>query len=286
MPAWRPRTAVPRANRLRHRFRAGLAALTVAAVAACAGPDKDEYVEQPVEQLYNKAMDELLDGDLTSARASFDEVGRQHPYSRWATKAELMAAYTYYRANRYDLAVKYADDFVALHPGHRDAAYARYLKALSYYEQISDVARDQKKTEEALAALDQVVKRHKNTVYARDALLKIDLARDHLAGKEMDVGRFYLNRGDYAAAINRFRIVVEDPKFQTTSHVAEALHRLTEAYLALGVTEEAQAAAAVLGHNFPGGKWYQDSYALLGGQGLEPVASEDSWITRAWKSVF
>ncbi len=256
------------------------------AVAACAGPEEDDYLEQPVEKLYNKAMDEFLDGDFTDARVSFDEVGRQHPYSPWATRAQLMSAFTYYQANVYDKAIAYAQEFVDLHPGHRDAAYARYLIAISYYEQISDISRDQKKTERALLALDQVVKRHKNSVYARDAQLKMDLARDHLAGKEMDVGRFYLRRGDYIAAINRFRIVVENSRFQTTTHAPEALHRLTEAYLALGVVEEAQAAAAVLGHNFPGDRWYQESYALLGGYDLEPLAREGSWITRAWNTVF
>ncbi|MCH7932009.1 MAG: outer membrane protein assembly factor BamD, partial [Proteobacteria bacterium] len=215
---------------------------------------------------------------------AFDEVERQHPYSVWATKAQIMAAYAHYQANAYDDAVLAAKRFIDLHPGHRDVAYAYYLIAISYYEQISDVGRDQKMTELAFERLDEVIRRFPDTAYARDAKLKLDLARDHLAGKEMEVGRFYLRRGEYIAAINRFQIVVE--KYQTTTHVPEALHRLTEAYLALGVTDEAQATAAVLGYNYPGNEWYQDSYVLLTGVDLRPQENKGSWISRAWNSVF
>ena len=281
---WRLRRGTPGERWLGRVRRVAMAALVGAALAACVGADENVYVEESVERLYNKGMDALASNRIAIAVAAFDEVERQHPYSPWATRAQLMAAYAYYQANLYDQAISYAEHFIQLHPGHRDAAYARYLKAISYYEQISDVARDQKKTELALAALNEVVRRHPDTAYGRDAKLKIDFARDHLAGKEMDVGRFYLRGGAYIAAINRFRAVIEN--YQTTTHVPEALHRLTESYLALGVVEEAQAAAAVLGHNYPGGRWYQDSYALLNGQALEPEASERSWITRLWKSMF
>ncbi len=260
--------------------------LLAAALAGCAGTEEIEYVERPVAELYDVAMNELADGNWTDGAAAFDEVERQHPYSVWATKAQIMAAYAHYQANAYDEARLAAQRFIELHPGHRDVAYAYYLIGLSYYEQISDVGRDQKMTEDALRWLEDVVRRFPGTAYARDAKLKIDLARDHLAGKEMEVGRFYLQRGQYIAAINRFRRVIENEEFQTTTHVPEALHRLAEAYLSLGVVEEAQTAAAVLGYNFPGSEWYRDSYALLSGRDLEPRESERSWIARAWNSVF
>lgn len=263
--------------------RLGLALALALTLAACAAP-KDEYVEQPVETLYNKAMDLLEAGAYLPAAQAFDEVERQHPYSVWATRAQIMAAYANYQANHYDEAILAAKRFIELHPGNRDVAYAYYLVALSYYEQISDVGRDQKMTELALQSLEDVVRRFPNTKYARDAKLKIDLTRDHLAGKEMAIGRFYLKRGDYIAAINRFRTVVE--KYQTTTHVPEALHRLTEAYLALGVVKEAQTAAAVLGYNYPGSEWYMDSYALLTGVDLRPEVDKKSWMARLWHTVF
>jgi outer membrane protein assembly factor BamD len=261
-----------------------LCAFAVAVLLAACGDSEEVYRERPVEELYNDAMDSLLDGSYVEAAKGFDEVERQHPYSVWATRAQIMAAYAYYKNNNYDESIISADRFIKLHPGHRDVAYAYYLNAVSYYEQISDVGRDQKMTELALLSLEELVRRFPDTSYARDARLKIDLTRDHLAGKEMSVGRYYLTRGHYIAAVNRFRRVVEH--YQTTSHVPEALHRLAEAYLALGVTHEAQAAAAVLGHNFPGSEWYLDSYALLEGVDLRPEASEDSWISRVFNSVF
>ena len=252
-------------------------------LAACSG-DKEVYKERPVEEIYNGAMDQLLNGDPGQAAKDFDEVERQHPYSVWARKAQLMAAYSYYLGNDYDEAVFAAQRFLQLHPGNRDAPYAYYLIAVSYYEQISDVGRDQKITEQALKALQEVVDRYPETEYARDARLKIDLTRDHLAGKEMTIGRYYLKRGEYGAAINRFQYVINH--YQTTSHVPEALHRLTEAYLSLGIVDEAQTAAAILGHNFPGSEWYEDSYALLTENNLTPAENKDSWLSRAWNSVF
>jgi outer membrane protein assembly factor BamD len=267
------------------RFPFLAAALTagVLLVSAC-GSTEETYVEKPVEELYNTAMDQLQSGDLTAAAKNFDEVERQHPYSAWARKAQLMAAYAYYQTNKYDDAILAAERFLQLHPGNKDAAYAHYLIAISYYEQITDVGRDQRTTQRALNALQEVVDRYPSSEYARDARLKLDLARDHLAGKEMEIGRYYLKRGQYTAAINRFREVIE--KYQTTTHVPEALHRLTEAYLALGVADEAQTAAAVLGHNFPGSEWYRDSYVLLTGENLEPAENKQSWISRVWGSVF
>ena len=236
-------------------------ALAAALFLGACGSDDVPYVERPVEDLYNSAMDQLQAQNFQESARLFDEVERQHPYSVWASKAQLMAAFSYYQDNAYDDAINALDRFIQLHPGNRDVAYAFYLKALSYYEQISDVERDQKMTRLALESLDEVVRRFPESSYARDASLKIDLARDHLAGKNMSVGRFYQGRGEYLAAINRFRAVVE--KFQTTTHVPEALHRLVECYLALGIIDEAKANAAVLGYNYPGSEWYADSYELL-----------------------
>ena len=256
--------------------------LVLALLVGCA-PGEEPYVERPVEELYNEAMDSLLDEDFDATVAGFAEVERQHPYSVWATRAQIMSAFVYYQGNRYDDAIAAADRFVELHPGNRDAAYAYYLIAMSYYEQISDVDRDQRTTELALQALQEVVRRFPGSTYARDARLKIDLTRDHLAGKEMTVGRYYLRRGNPIAAIGRFRNVVE--LYQTTSHAPEALHRLTEAYLALGVPGEAQTAAAVLGHNYPGSQWYAFSYSLLTDSDLQPEADEGSWISRVFDDL-
>ncbi len=258
--------------------------LSVAAsvlLAACAA-DEPKYVERPVEDIYNTAMNSLLAKDFVEAAKQFDEVERQHPYSVWATKAQLMAAYANYQNTRYDEAVIALDRYIQLHPGNRDVAYAYYLKALCYYEQISDIARDPKMTELSLRALDEVVRRFPDSTYARDARLKIDLTTDHLAGKEMDIGRYYLKRSEYVAAINRFRRVVE--RFQTTTHVPEALHRMTECYLALGMVDDARQSAAVLGHNFPGSDWYADSFALI--EGSPAAAETKSLLGRTWNWMF
>jgi outer membrane protein assembly factor BamD len=245
------------------------------ALSAC-GSDEPKIPDQPPEVLYNQGYDMIQTGNFKKASAMFDEVERQHPYSTWATQAELMSAYAHYVNNEYDDAIIGLDHFIDLHPGHRNAPYAYYLKALCYYEQIVDVGRDQKNTELALQSLAEVVARFPNTDYARDASLKLDLTRDHLAGKEMEIGRYYEDRGLWVAAINRFRTVVE--RFQTTTHVPEALSRLVECYLALGVPDEAQSAGAVLGYNFPGTDWYQDSYALLTSHDLKPERKEGSWL--------
>ena len=239
---------------------------------ACAGDDdvrpRAEMPEIPPEQIYSAALTQLDKGNWVPCAQAFDEVERQHPYSVWARRAILMSAFCYYQANKYNDAILAADRFITLHPGNKDAPYAYYLKAVSLYEQIVDVGRDQRRTEQAMAALGELVRRFPQTDYARDARLKLDLTKDHLAGKEMAIGRWYLRRGEQLAAISRFRTVIE--KYQTTSHVPEALHRLVEAYLALGVVKEAQTAAAVLGHNYPGTDWYEDSFALMQEYGKEP----------------
>lgn len=264
----------------------GLALLAALVLAACGGPDSEElaYEERPVNELYNEAIDELEGGNYRAAAPLFDEVERQHPYSIWARRAILMAAFCHYQVNDYDSAVIAAQRFIALHPGNPNVGYAYYLVALSFYEQITDVARDQRVTERALRGLEEVVRRFPDSEYARDSRLKVDLTYDHLAGKEMHIGRWYLQRDQYVAAINRFRTVVT--RYQTTTHTAEALHRLSEAYMALGVAHEAQTAAAVLGYNYPGSEWYEYSYALLANDGLQPLEDRASWISRAWNSVF
>ena len=268
------------AGRARRRLLPLCCALAVLGLNACADDEPPQYVEKPVEQLYNEAMDSLLIGKSTNAAELFDEVERQHPYSEWSTRAQLMAGFALYKVNKYDEAIAALDRFIQLHPGNKDIAYAHYLKAVSYYEQISDVGRDQRMTRFALSALREVTLRFPESVYARDATLKIDLTLDHLAGKHMEVGRYYQKRGNYLAAINRFKEVIKS--YQTTTHVPEALHRLVESYLALGIVPEAQATASVLGHNFPGSDWYTDSYALLTDQDLRPEEDEDSWISGIW----
>lgn len=238
---------------------------------------------EPIAKLYNAGLNHMKKGNYRSAAESFAEVERQHPYSIWATRAVLMQAYAQYMRNSYDDAINAAQRFLTLHPGHKDAPYAYYLVAISYYEQISDVRRDQSSTKKALASLDEVSRRFPDTPYARDAAAKAVLARDHLAGKEMEIGRYYLERNAHLAAINRFKTVVTN--YQTTTHTPEALYRLTETYLALGVQVEAQTAAAVLGQNYPSSQWYKDAYALLGNEGLEPYETEGSWISKAISKV-
>lgn len=243
-------------------YNAIVAACAGLALAACSTDDELEYRELTVYEIYSQATEYLEEGSYRDASLYFDEVERQHPYSVWATKSKLMAAYSHYMNNKYDDAIASLDRFIQVHPGNRDVAYAYYLKSLCYYEQISDVERDQDMTQQALIALEDIITRFPETVYARDARLKIDLTRDHLAGKEMTVGRFYLKRQHYLAAINRFKAVVGD--YGDTTHAPEALFRLTEAYTALGLRGEANNAAAVLGYNYPGSEWYEDAYELAG----------------------
>lgn len=252
----------PRAQVRRLRPLVALAGVVGLMFVTACGSSDEKYVERPVNELYNEAMDNMEAGDDKKAAKLFDEVDRQHPYSSWATKAQLMAAYAHYRANEYDEAVNACDRYIELHPASPDVAYAYYLKGLSYYERISDIHRDQEMTEQAKRTFEELVNRFPNSEYARDAQLKIDLCNDHLAGKEMVIGRYYLERQYYLAAINRFKTVVD--RFQTTTHVPEALLRLTEAYTALGIDGAARKSAAVLGYNFPQSEWYADAYALVG----------------------
>jgi outer membrane protein assembly factor BamD len=240
----------------------GLALSMLSGCASAGGKKGDtKYIARDVNTLYSAAKEKLDRGQYQVSAALFDEVERQHPYSPWARRAQLMSAFSYYMGSKFTESISSARRFLSIHPGNKDAAYAYYLIGLSYYEQISDVTRDQKITEQALAALGEVQRRFPNSRYAADAVLKIDLVNDHLAGKEMEIGRFYERRALWLAASLRFREVVD--KYQTTTHAPEALFRLTEAYLALGIPSEAKKAAAVLGSNYPGSKWYERAYALM-----------------------
>jgi len=223
------------------------------------------YVARDVNTLYSAAKTRLDRGEYKIAAALFDEVERQHPYSPWARRAQQMSAFSYYLSGDYSKATESARRFLSIHPGNKDAPYAYYLIALCFYEQIGDVTRDQKITEQALATLGEVARRYPNSRYAADAKLKIDLVNDHLAGKEMEIGRFYQRRGKWLAATIRFRTVIE--KYETTTHAPEALMRLTESYLALGIPVEAKKTAAVLGANYPGSKWYERAYDLVNKHG-------------------
>jgi len=255
------------------------AALTLA---ACSGDDDDKDAaakNQPLEVLYDKALTSFKDHHFKQAIDDFEEVERQYPYSEWAGRAELMAAYSGFRGGQFDDAVAILDRYVKLHPTDRDTPYALYLKAMCYYTQITDVGRDQKITEDARDALRDLVARYPDSPYARDGKIKLDLVEDHLAGKEMTIGRYYERHDEYAAAISRFSFVIKN--FQTTSHVPEALHRLVECYLRLGVVEEAKRYAAVLGYNYPDSDWYKYSYEMIKGN-LSPEEKQ-SFTDRHFK---
>jgi outer membrane protein assembly factor BamD len=240
--------------------------------------------EEPADKLYNEGlflMNDKKDPKLASKK--FEEVDRQHPYSDLARKSLLMSAYAFYTANDYDSCIGAATRYVTLHPGSPDAAYAQYLIAASHYDQIPDVSRDQGRTEKAIAALEEVIRKYPTSEYSVSAKAKLQGARDQLAGKEMDIGRYDLEKRNYIGAINRFKTVVT--QYQTTRHVEEALARLTEAYMAIGIVGEAQTAAAVLGHNFPDSTWYKDAYNLVKSGGYEPTENEGSYISRAFKKL-
>ncbi len=260
------------------------AALSLAvALAGCSLFDTDKVIpDEPADKLYNEGLFLLNQKkDPKEAAKKFEEVDRQHPYSEWARKSLIMSAYAYYEAGAYEELVTAARRYITLHPGSPDAAYAYFLIGSSNFDQIAEVSRDQERTEKAVAALDEVVRKYPNTEYAVAAKRKIEVARDQLAGKEMDIGRWYMQRRDYTGAINRFKVVVT--RYQTTRHVEEALLRLTEAYLTLGIVDEAQTSAAVLGHNFPDSRWYKDAYNLVQTKGLQPSENKGSWISRAFK---
>lgn len=272
----------------RHFARALAALIVVAFVGACSSDDENsDYVEGSVDTLYNSAMDLILSERYEQAAKLFDEVDRQHPYSVWATKAQLMGAYAHFKNQRFDEAVIALDRFIQLHPSSRDIAYAYFLKGLSYYEQINDVKRDQASAREASKTFRELVRRFPTTRYARDGKRRIDVVHDHLAGKEMEVGRFYQSRGQHLAALNRFRVVIDG--YQTTSHVPEALLRLAESYTALGLPDEARKVAAILGYNYPASEWYIDSYELIKDVSVERpdrAGNNKNVLSRAWDWLF
>lgn len=273
---------------VRNLRRVVMSAVVVATLAACGGGDPGAN-KQPLdnftaEQIYKRGEYELENGKRPKdAVHYFAEVERLYPYSDWAKRALIMQAFAYHKARQYDEARGAAQRFIDNYPGDEDAAYAKYLLALSYYDQIDEVGRDQGLTFQALQALREVIEQYPDSEYARSAVLKFDLSFDHLASKEMEIGRYYLKRGHYTAAINRFRVVVED--YQTTTHTPEALMRLVESYLALGLTNEAQTAGAILGHNFQSSPYYQDAYAQLRGRGLTATPQGNSWLTKVYRQV-
>jgi outer membrane protein assembly factor BamD len=258
--------------------------LSMAFLVACGdNPPTTDLEGYPAEEIYKRAEYEITQKDFGDAAFYFGEVERLYPYSDWAKRALIMQAFSYHRDRDYENARVSAQRFLDFYPADEDAAYAQYLLALSYYDQIDDIGRDQGLTFQALQALRVVIERYPDSEYARSAILKFDLAFDHLAGKEMEIGRYYLKHKHYTAAVNRFRVVVE--QFQTTRHTPEALHRLVESYLSLGFVEEAQTAAAILGHNYQSTEWYQDSYKLLTGQGLEPKVFENNWLGAIYRQM-
>lgn len=258
---------------------------TVAALALAACSDDDSLVDdvRPAETIFAEANSLASDGDFIAAAETYDEVERLYPYSQLAKTAMIRSADSYYQAEQYEAARASAQRYLDFFPSDVDAPRAQYIVALSFYDQISDVGRDQGDTVRALQSLNEVIERYPNSDFARDAKLKRDLTFDNLAGKEMAVGRFYLGQGHYIAAINRFRVVID--QYSGTSQAPEALHRLVESYLALGIQSEAQNAAAVLGYNFPGSDWYVDSYALLTGERLKATFAEESWLSRNFRKI-
>jgi outer membrane protein assembly factor BamD len=259
--------------------------LVLAALPACGWWNKDDVIpDDPADKLYNEGLFLLNNKrDYKMAAKRFEEVDRQHPYSEWARKALIMSAYAHYEGTNYEESVAAAKRYVTLHPGSPDAAYAQYLIGSSYYDQIPDISRDQGRTERAMNALDEVVRKYPSTEYATAAKRKLEVARDQLAGKEMDTARYYQKQRKHIAAINRFKVVIT--QYQTTRHVEEALMRLTETYMSLGIVNEAQTAAAVLGHNFPDSQWYKDAYRIVKSGGLEPAEDQSSWISKAFRRV-
>ena len=270
-------------------LRAAAVLLLALSVGACSSLDlfgkKDDVApDEPADRLYNEGLYLLNQKkEPVAAVKKFEEVDRQHPYSEWARKALIMSAYSYYAAGSYEESVSSAKRYISLHPGSQDAAYAQFLIGSSYFDEIPDITRDQARTDKALEALDEVARKYPSSEYAVSAKQKIQIARDQLAGKEMLTGRYYLERKEYTGAINRFKVVVT--KYQTTRHVEEALLRLVEAYMALGIVDEAQTAAAVLGHNFPDSDWYKHAYTLVTTGGGQVAENKSSWISKAFRRV-
>ncbi len=275
------------------RIQIGLLCLALSLLSGCGGSseaDKAKAPPPPVEVLYNNGLDALNARRFTSASDQFTSLEQNYPFSSWAVNAQIMQGYSQYLQNKYSEAIGTLDRFIQLHPAHRDIAYIYYLRALCYYEQIADIQRDQKGTEQAMAALQEVVTRFPDSPFANDARLKIDLGRDHLAGKEMEIGRYYQKQHLYQSAIGRFQRVVDE--YQTTAHVPEALARLVEIYLALGLRDQAKKTAAVLGYNDPGSEWYQETYDKLAAIGEvsgglpAPAKGARGVLSRAWNAIF
>src|ERR1700738_575045 len=286
---WAPRKPNPTDRRASAVARLIALALALASLGACSSlgdlfgsKDDEAYVDEPADKLYSEGLFLLNDKkEYKAAAKTCEKVDRQHPYSDWARKSLIMSAFAYYENGDYDESITAAKRYVTLHPGSQDAAYAQFLIGSSYFDRIPDISRDQDRTERAVTELEEVVRKFPNTEYAISAKKKIDIARDQLAGKEVNIGRWYMQKKDYTGAINRFKVVVT--RYQTTRHVEEALMRLTEAYMALGIVDEAQTSAAVLGHNVPDSSWYHDAYSLVKARGLEPSENKKSWISRAFK---
>jgi outer membrane protein assembly factor BamD len=285
--------ATTRRVRARILFAAAVAAMAVA-LSGCGSFDdwnpfgNERYKtkidpEVPASQVYDQGLGKLSNGAPQEAAKKFTQLGKQYPGSDWARKGLLMTTYADFQANDYDSAAESGKRYVKEYPKSPEAAYAQYLVGSCYYAQVLDISRDQDRAKDALDAFTLVVTNYPKSEYVEDSKFKIQVMTDQLAGKEMSIGRFYLNRRNYTAAINRFRAVLAN--YQTTRHAEEALYRLVEAYLGLGITDEAQTAAAILGHNFPDGEWYKDAYALLGKDGLKPQNHEDSWLAKLYKSV-
>ncbi|MBS4084459.1 MAG: outer membrane protein assembly factor BamD [Rhizobiales bacterium] len=264
---------------------AGCASLGNFSLGSLWGDKKEDELlpDQPADLLYNEALTLLNKKDFEKAAKKFEEVDRQHPYSEWGRKSLLMSAYAYYEGQKHPETVIAARRYLALHPGSADAAYAQFLAASALFDEIPNIEHDQRRTETAMEALSEVIRKYPETEYAVSARRKIDVARDQLAAKEMVTGRYYLKNRNFSGAINRFKVVVT--KYQNTRHVEEALARLTEAYMSLGIVNEAQTAAVVLGHNFPESPWYKDAYALVTSGGNVPREDKGSWISRAWGNI-
>jgi outer membrane protein assembly factor BamD len=274
-----------RSGRARRAWTLGALVLVAAALGGCSSLWEEKLPpDEPADKLYNEGLYNLnVKKSPKDAAKKFEEVDRQHPYSDWARKSLIMIAYSNYEAGNYDECIAAARRYITLHPGSPDAAYAQFLIGSSYFDQILEISRDQARAEKAIDALEEVVRKYPNTEYAVGAKRKIEVARDQLAGKEMEIGRYNQDKKNYIGAINRFKVVVT--RYQTTRHVEEALLRLTESYLALGIIDEAQTSAAVLGHNFPDSRWYKDAYELLQARGLEPNANQESWMSKAFKKL-
>ena len=269
-------------RRATHTVLKALLAISMLALAACNSKPEGELTGT-VGELYNQGMTQMKAGQYPKAIHTFDELNRQYPYSGWATRAEMMTAYAQMQNGDYDESIVTTEHFIKYHPGHKNLDYMYYIKGLANYNRIRDVMRDQGYTREALSAFQEVVNRFPDSIYARDARLKITLCQDHLAGKEMQVGRYYQSQGQSLAAVNRFQAVVKD--YQTTTQAPEALYRITESYIALGVGDEAKRSAAILGYNYPGSDWYAKAYALLTERKLAPAGQEKSWAKQIYKGV-